>query len=166
LIFLDVILNERGYERSTSQPTLYTRLMSSYKIVHYSDKPISTCLLDQVKNDVKFSDKTPETINQVFETLCTFEAMVKINSTITDETQFLKKASNILQRRINIVDLKEGEKSFKLKSATKVQSEPYHLCFVQPSGHVYFRCWLSITPKKVQNTQTSSFSRISSFFQK
>ena len=143
--------------------------MSSYKIVHYSDKPISTCLLDQMKNDAKFSDKTPETINQVFETLCTFEAKANIeyvNSTIKDVTKFFKKASNILQRTINIVDLKGGEQVFRLKLATEVQSEPYHLCFVQPVGYVYFRCWLSITPKRVQNTQTSSFSRISSFFQK
>ena len=166
-----MILNERGYERSTTQPTMYT--LSSYK-------PISTCLLDQMKNDVKFSDKNPEIINQVFETLFTFEAMVNINSTIKDVTEFFKKASNILQRTINIVDLKGGEEVFRLKSATEVRSEPYHLCFVQ--HYVYYRCWLSITPKKVQNTlatemepaserkslvnRTSSFSRISNFFRK
>ena len=140
-IFVDVILNETGYERSKSHPTMYSKI-NNYKTVTHSDKPISTCLLDQMKNDAKFSDNTPETINQVFETLHTFEAMVDID-------QFFKEASKILQRSINIVDLKGGEQVFKFKSATKTQAEPYHLCFLQYCDYVYQRFWLSITCKNI-----------------
>ena len=152
-------LNERGYERSTSQPTMYS-IESIYKTIEKSDQPISTCLLDQMKNDAKFSDKNPRIgdegkdltdINKVFETLKSFEARLNSDSSVQDVTQFLEKASKVLQRTINIVDLKGGEQLIKFKSAIKVQSEPYHLCSIQCSS-VYSRCWLSITCKNVQNT--------------
>ena len=54
-----------------------------YKTIETSNKPISTCLLDQMKNDLKFSEKIPRIgderkdlndINQVFETLQSFES--------------------------------------------------------------------------------------------
>ena len=98
-----MVLNERGYERSTSQPTMYSTGILS-KTIKKSDKPISTCLLDQMKNDAKFSDKNPRIgdegkdltdINQVFETLKSFEPSWHLNSTVQDVTQFLEKASNI-----------------------------------------------------------------------
>ena len=72
-----MILNERGYERSTSQPTMYSTSVL-YRTIEESDKPISVCLLDQMKNDANFSEKNPRIgdegkhltdINQVFETL-------------------------------------------------------------------------------------------------
>ena len=57
-IILDVILNEKGYERSTSQQKMYGAMLF-YKTIEESDKPISTCLLDHMKNDVNFSNKNP-----------------------------------------------------------------------------------------------------------
>ena len=194
---LDVILNERGYERSTSQSTMYCPT-SLYKTIEESDKPISTCLLDQMKNDANFPDKKLKILassvaplqraanialkNQVFETLKSFEPSWNRASNVQDVTTFLKKATKILQRTINIVDLKGGEKVFKFKLATNVEAEPYHLCFVQDSDNVYQRCWLSITCKKVQNTLTTQmepaleikpdlnksrgFSRVFNFFRK
>ena len=77
-----MVLNARGYDRSTSQPTMYCKA-SIYKTVKYSDTPISTCLLDQMKNDANFSEKNPRIgdegkdlndIIQVFETLQSFES--------------------------------------------------------------------------------------------
>ena len=154
-----MVLNERRYEISTSQPIIYST-DPFYKTIETSKKPISTCLLDQMKNDAKFSEKNPSIgddgkdlndINQVFETLQSFESRLDYTSTVQDVTQVLEKASKILQRPINIVDVKGGEQVFKFKSA-----EPYHLCFVDDSGTqestVYFRCWLSITCKNVHNT--------------
>ena len=53
-----------------------------YKTIETSNKPISTCLLDQMKNDAKFTEKNPKIgdegkdlndINHVFETLQSFE---------------------------------------------------------------------------------------------
>ena len=76
-----MVLNERGYERSPSQPTMYSKV-PDYKTIETSYKPISTCLLDQMKNDANFSHKTPRIgdegkdlndINHVFETLQSFE---------------------------------------------------------------------------------------------
>ena len=183
-------LNERGYERSTSQPTMYSKAFY-YKTIENSDKPISTCLLDQMKNDAKFSEKTPRIgdegkdlndINQVFETLQSFESRLDYTSTVQDVTQVLEKASKILQRTIKIVDVKGGEQVFKFKSSKNVQAEPYHLCFIQFSL-VYSRCWLSITSKNVQNTLATQmepaleeknpelkkkrgFSRVLKFFRK
>ena len=174
LIILDVILNEKGYERSTSQQTMYGSMLN-YKTIEESDKPISTCLLDHMKNDVNFSNKNPRISNKqrdfqilyqhlkdnleeqlgpfVFETLVSNEALLNQDSTVQDVTAFLKKASKILQRTIKIVDLKGGEQTLKFKSATNVQAEPYYLCFVQHSDdYVVRRGWLSITPKNVQNT--------------
>ena len=131
-----------------------------YKTIETSNKPISTCLLDQMKNDAKFSKKKPRigdegidlnVINQVFETLQSFESKLDYTSTVQDVTQVLEKASKILQRTIKIVDVKGGEQVFQFKSA-----EPYHLCFVDDSNSqestVYFRCWLSITCKNEHNT--------------
>ena len=171
-----MILNERGYERSTSQSTMYCPT-SLYKTIEESDKPISTCLLDQMKNDANIALK-----NQVFETLKSFEPSWNRASNVQDVTTFLKKATKILQRTINIVDLKGGEKVFKFKLATNVEAEPYHLCFVQDSDNVYQRGWVSITCKKVQNTLTTQmepaleikpdlnksrgFSRVFNFFRK
>ena len=114
LIILDVILNEKGYERSTSQQKMYGSMLF-YKTIEESDKPISTCLLDHMKNDVNFSDKNPKISNKqrdltditkVFETLVSNEALLNQDSTVQDVTTFLKKISNTLQRTINIVDLK------------------------------------------------------------
>ena len=158
-----MVLNERGYERSPSQPTMYSKV-SYYKTIETSDKPISTCLLDQMKNDANFSVKNPgigdegkdlTDINQVFETLQSFEPnWGRISSTKKDLTKFLEKASKVLQRTIKIVDLKGGEQVFKFKSAKHVQAESYHLCFVQHSVAIvyYITCWLSITTKNVENT--------------
>ena len=135
--------------------------MLFYKTIEESDKPISICLLDQMKNDANFSVKTPRIgdegkdltdINQVVETLRSFEPSWNLNSSVQDVTQFLEKASKVLQRTINIVDLKGVEQVFKFKSAKNVQAEPYHLCFVQSYVRVFYRCWLSITCKNVQNT--------------
>ena len=180
-----MILNERGYERSTSQPTLYST-MPRYKTIEESNEPISTCLLDHWKNDAMLSfEKTkigdegrdlPD-INNVFEALKSFERTLNSNSTIQDVTKFCKKASNFVQRTINIVDLKGGKQVFSFKSATNVQVEPYHLCFVQHSYHdVHRRYWLSITPKNAQNEpapeckpllkKTRSFSRFLKSFRK
>ena len=171
-----MVLNERGYERSTSQPTMYSAWILS-KTIEKSDKPISTCLLDQMKNDANFSNKKPRIgdegkdltdINQVFETLQSFEPYWGYSSTEKDVTKFLEKASKFLQRTIKIVNLKGGEQVFKFKSAENVQADPYHLCKVQ-------NCWLSITCKNVQNTEatqmeldprSSGFSRILNFFRK
>ena len=134
-----MVLNERGYERSTSQPTMYSTSVL-YRTIEKSYKPISRCLLDQMKNDANFSVKNPRIgdegkdlteINQVFETLKSFEPSWHLNSTVQDETQFLEKASKVLQRLINVVDLKGLEQVLKFKSAKNVQAEPYHLCFVQ-----------------------------------
>ena len=148
-----MLLNERGYERSTSQPTMYSA-RGRYKTMKQSDKPISTCLLDQMKNDANFSVKNPRIghqgkdltdINQVFGTLQSFEPSWNRYSSVQDVTQFLEKASKVLQRTINIVDLKGEEQDFKFESA-----QPYHLCFGQRL--VCYRGWLSITSKNVQNT--------------
>ncbi len=165
---------------------------SSYKTIEESDKPISTCLLDQMKNDANFSDKKPRTgkegkdltdINQVFETLQSFEPRWKVFSNVQDVTQFLEKASKILQRTINIVNVKGGEQIFKFKSAKNVQAEPYYLCFVQYSVDVDHRGWLSITSKNMHNIlatkmepdleedkphlkKTRGFSRVLNFFRK
>ena len=77
-----MVLNERGYEISKSQPTMYSA-DPFYKTIETSSKPISTCLLDQMKNDPKFSEANPRIgdegkdlndINQVFETLQSFES--------------------------------------------------------------------------------------------
>ena len=191
LIILDVILNEKGYERSTSQQTMYGSMLF-YKTIEESDKPISTCLLDHMKNDVNFSDKNSRISNKqrdltditkVFETLVSNEALLNQDSTVQDVTKFLKKASKILQRTIQIVDLKGGEQTLKFKSATNVQAEPYYLCFVQHSDdYVVRRGWLSITPKNVQNTpavqkkpsledrpllnRTGGFSQVMNFFRR
>ena len=175
-LFLDVMLKERGYARSASQPTMYYT-ESYYKTLEKSDKPISTCLLDQMKNDANFP--LYRNTNKIFETLKSFEPWLNWNSTVQDVTQFLEKASNLLQRTINIVDLKGGEQVVKFNSATKVQAEPYHLCFVHNSFFDVHRnqrrCWLSITCKNVQNTETtqmeldpgsSGFSRMLNFFRK
>ena len=160
---------------------MYSKV-SYYKTIETSDKPISTCLLDQMKNDAKFSEKKPTEINQVFETLKSFEPSWHLNSTVQDETQFLEKASKVLQRLINVVDLKGLEQVLKFKSAKNVQAEPYHLCFVQ-SYNVGYSCWLSITCKNVHNTlatqmepafeedkldlkKPSGFSRVLKFFRK
>ena len=86
--------------------------------------------------------------NQVFETLKSFEPSWNFDSTVQDVTQFLEKASKVLQRTINIVNLKGEEQVFKFKSAKNVQAEPYHLCVVSYG----YRGWLSITSKNVQNT--------------
>ena len=161
-----------------------------YKTIETSSKPISTCLLDQMKSDANFSVKNPRIgdegrdltdINQVFETLKSFE---KVVSSVQDVTQFLEKASKVLQRTINIVDLKGGEQVFEFKSEKNVQAEPYHLCFVQSYIVGYRSCaWLSITCKNVHNTlatqmepafeeekpdfkKTRSFSRVLNFFRK
>ena len=187
-----MVLNERGYERSTSQPTMYSD-RDWFKTIEKSDKPISTCLLDQMKNDANFSVKNPRIgvegkdltdINQVFETLKSFEPRWISDSSVQDVTQFLEKASKVLQRTINIVDLKGGEQVFKFKSAKNVQAEPYHLIFVQREVYkVYNRGWLTITSKNVQNTlamdmepalekdkpdlkKPSGFSRVLKFFRK
>ena len=149
-----------------------------YKTIETSSKPISTCLLDQMKNDPKFSEANPRIgdegkdlndINQVFETLQSFESNLDYTSTIQDVTQVLEKASKILQRTIKIVNVKGEEQVFMFKQAQKFQifekklslsvrslcAEPYHLCFVDDSNSqestVYFRCWLSITCKNVHN---------------
>ena len=98
-----------------------------------------------MKNDANFSLTD---INQVFETLKSFEMEV---SSVQDVTQFLEKASKILQRTINVVDLKGLEHVLNFKSRKNVQAEPYHLCFFLH----YFgnrRGWLSITCKNVHNT--------------
>ena len=72
-----MMLNEKGYERSTSQPIMY-HILDGIKTVKNSDTPISTCLLDQMENDAKFYNKNPKIgddgkdltdINQVFEML-------------------------------------------------------------------------------------------------
>ena len=169
---------------------MYSKV-SYYKTIETSDKPISTCLLDQMKKDANFSVKNPgignegrdlTDINQVFETLKSFEPSWNRASNVQDVTTFLKKATKILQRTINIVDLKGGEKVFKFKLATNDEAEPYHLCFVQDSDNVYQRGWVSITCKKVQNTLTTQmepaleikpdlnksrgFSRVFNFFRK
>ena len=180
-----MVLNERGYERS--QKTMYC-ISDCYKTIGKSDKPISTCLLDQIKSHANFSVKNPRIgdegrdltdINQVFETLKSFETEV---SSVQDVTNFLEKASKILQRTINIVDLKGGEQVFKFKSAKNVQAEPYHLCFIL-HYMVNRRCWLSITCNNVQNTlatqmepaleedkpdlkKPSGFSQVLKFFRK
>ena len=180
-----MVLNERGYERSPSQLTMYSKV-SYYKTIENSDKPISTCLLDQMKSDANFSVKNPRIgdegkdltdINQVFETLKSFETDV---FSVQDVTNFLEKASKVLQRTINIVDLKGGEQVFKFKSAKNVLAEPYHLCL---HSFVNRRCWLSITCNNVQNTlvtqmepalevdkpdlkKPSGFSQVLKFFRK
>jgi hypothetical protein len=186
-----VVLNERGYEISTSQPTMYSA-DPFYKTIETSNKPISTCLLDQMKNDANFSNKNPRIgdegkdltdIDKVFETLKLSKESLNVLSSVQDVTQFLEKASNILQRTINIVDLKGGEQVFKFQSAKTVQAEPYHLCFAQIYSYVSDRGWLSITSKNVQNTlatqmepaheenepdlkKPSGFSRVLKFFRK
>merc|ERR1712051_619698 len=95
---IDVLLNERGYERSSSQPTMYSTGILS-KTIEKSDKPISTCLFDQMKNDANFSVKNPRIgvegkdltdINQVFETLKSFEPRWISDSSVQDVTQFLE----------------------------------------------------------------------------
>ena len=166
---------------------------SIYKTVKYSDTPISTCLLDQMKNDANFSEKNPRIgdegkhlteINQVFETFKSFELSLNAYSTVQNLNHFLEEASNILQRTISIVNIKGGEQVFECKAAQNVQAEPYHLCFVQDYNHkVYSRCWLSINCKNVKNTpagqkelaieedkpdlkKTHSFSRVLNFFRK
>ena len=169
LIILDVILNEKGYERSTSQQKMYGSMLF-YKTIEESDKPISTCLLDHMKNDVNFSNKNPKISNKqrdltditkVFETLVSNEALLNQDSTVQDVTTFLKKASKILQRTIEIVNLKGGEQTLKFKSATNVQAEPYYLCFVQHSNdYVVRRGWLSITPQKWRNNLASKMETI------
>ena len=98
LIILDVILNEKGYERSTSQQKMYGSMLF-YKTIEESDKPISTCLLDHMKNDVNFSNKNPRISNKqrdltditkVFETLVSNEALLNQDSTVQDVTTFSK----------------------------------------------------------------------------
>ena len=165
-IFIDVILNERGYKKSTSQQTMCSS-MPYYKTIEISDKPISACLLDQMKNDAKFFHKNPRIgdeakgrdlidflkLFEVFESLKSFEPKWNQDSTTQEVTNFLKKASKILQQTIKILDLKGGEQVFELNLAANVQEEPYHLCFVQYSpDYIFERCWLSISPKNVQNT--------------
>ena len=163
--------------------------MPRYKTIEESDKPISTCLLDHMKNDVNFSNKNPRIDNKkrdltdktkVFETLVSNEALLNQDSTVQDVTTFLKKASKILQRTINIIDLKGGEQVLKFKSAKNDPAEPYYLCFVQHSDdYVVRRGWLSITPKNVQNTlavlkkpsledrnRTGGFSQVMNFFRR
>ena len=98
LIILDVILNEKGYVRSTSQQKMYGSMLF-YKTIEESDKPISTCLLDHMKNDVNFSDKYSRISNKqrnltditkVFETLVSNEALLNQDSTVQDVTTFSK----------------------------------------------------------------------------
>ena len=93
-------------------------------------------------------------INQVFETLKSFEPRWISDSSVQDVTQFLEKASSVLQRTINIVDQKGGEEVFKFTSVTNIPEEPYRMCFVQHSVAIvcYITCWLSITTKNVENT--------------
>ena len=80
-------------------------------------------------------------------------------------TQFLEKASKVLQRTINIVDIKGGEQVFKFKSAKNVQAEPYHLCFAKTyASTVVFRGWLSITSKNVQNTLATQMEPVACIF--
>ena len=168
--------------------------VSDYKTLEKSDKPISTCLLDQMKNDAKFSNKNTrigekrKDINKVFETLKSFEPWLHWDSTAKDVTQFLEKASNLLQRKIKVVNLKGGEQVLKFNSATNIQAEPYHLCFVHNEVPFFDalrnqrRGWLSITCKNVRNTaatqiepdlenkpdlnKTRPFSQVLNFFQK
>ena len=160
--------------------------MPRYKTIEESDKPISTCLLDHMKNDAMFSFKNPKNgdegrdmtdINNVFEALKSFEQTLNSDSSVQDATKFLKKASDIVQRTIKIVDLKGEEQVLRFKSPTNVQVELYHLCFIQHSYHdVHRRYWLSITPKNAQNEaapeykpllkKTRSFSRFMKSFRK
>ena len=157
-----------------------TRIRS--KTIRKSDKPISTCLIDQMQCDENFFNKILRNSDEVKEILKSSEPWWLQGSSAQDVTRFLKKATDILQRTIKIVDLNGGEQVFKFESTTKVQAKPYHLCFVQYFGFVYYRCWLSITCKIVQNTlttqmepvlenkpdlnKTSSFTRISNFFRR
>ena len=155
-----MILNERGFKSSISQTTIYSA-RTYYKTIEVSDEPILSCLFDQMKNDPNFAFKNSRygvekkdltDINQVFESLKSFESSLNYDSTVQDLTKFFTKASKILQRTINIVNIKGGEQVFKFKSAKNVQAEPYHLCFVKIYDYVDYRGWLSITSKNVQNT--------------
>ena len=142
-----------------------------YETIEEINKPISTCLLDQMKNDADFMNKNPRIdddvnltdIDQVFETLKSFEPKLNEDSSVQVVTKFLKKATDILQRAINIVDINGEEKVFKFKSAKNIPAKPYHLCFVQVFD-IEDRSWLSITSKNVENTQATqkehAFDRI------
>ena len=102
--FTDELLDEKGYKRSSSQPSMYydSSLHESVTMEKCED-PISQCLLDQMNNDPQLCNNEGRK-NEIFEELKNLEPRH-----YTKLSRFWEQAPNILQRTINILELKEGK---------------------------------------------------------